>query len=146
MGLQAQGSWPWVLLCIALFVTQYGLSGMLEQPLLGKTLEELGGVPVLDVVLASYALLLWAVFDASPQGFAMAALTALCGPVIEVLLINAGGLYHYTHPVLFGAVPTWIGWVYFAGGPAVGNLGRIVWQTLSAKEEEEEELRGKLQR
>ena len=53
----------------------------------------------------------------------MAALTAVSGPIIEILLIKQG-LYHYAHPVVLDAVPTWIAWTYFAGGPAVGNLGR----------------------
>jgi hypothetical protein len=130
MGLQQDGSWPWVLLCISLFVTQYWLSGVLEQPLLGQTLAEGLGVPTLDVVLLAYALLHWGVFDGTPQGFAMAALTAVCGPAVEVLLVNELGLYHYMHPVVAGAVPTWIPWVYFCGGPAVGNLGRQVWRQL----------------
>lgn len=30
-------------------------------------------------------------------------------------------------------VPTWIPWVYFCGGPAVGLLGRKVWATLKAQ-------------
>jgi len=128
MGIQA-ASWSWVMLCISLFVTQYWLSGVLERPLLDKTLVS-GSVPALDAVLCCYALLHWAVFDSSVQGFAMSALTAVCGPAIEVVLINAGGLYHYTHPVWWQAVPTWIPWVYFCGGPAVGNLGRMVWRSL----------------
>lgn len=124
-----EASWPWVLLCISLFVTQYGLSGVLEEPLLGQTLGS-SSVPTLDAVLFTYALVHWGVFDRSLQGFGMSALTAVCGPAIEIALINFLGLYQYTHPVWFDAVPTWIPWVYFCGGPAVGNLGRQVWQTL----------------
>ena len=55
----------------------------------------------------------------------MACLTAVAGPAVEITLINWLHLYAYTHPAVLG-VPTWIPWVYFAGAPAVGNLGRKV--------------------
>lgn len=58
-------------------------------------------------------------------GFFMAALTALAGPLIEILLIKQFGLYHYNHTGPLG-IPTWIPWVYFCGAPAVGMLGRKV--------------------
>lgn len=58
-------------------------------------------------------------------GFAMGGLTALAGPIIEIILIRQLGLYHYTHADAIG-VPSWIPWVYFCGAPAVGNLGRKV--------------------
>jgi hypothetical protein len=109
-------------------VLQYGLSGILEQPTLGQTLPGTS-IPTLDTVLFTYALLHWTVFDRTPQGFAMAAMTAVCGPAVEMFLINVLGLYQYSHPVVLG-VPTWIPWVYFCGGPAVGNLGRRVWSEL----------------
>lgn len=131
MGMQG-ASWPWVLLCISLFVTQYWLSGVLEQPLLGQTLGS-SSVPTLDTALLIYALVHWYVLDRTLPGFGMSALTAVCGPAVEIGLINLFGLYHYAHPVWFGAVPTWIPWVYFCGGPAVGNLGRLVWQTLKGQ-------------
>lgn len=138
MGVQQDGSWPWVLLCISLFVTQYWLSGVLEQPLLGQTLGG-SGVPTMDVLLLAYVLMHWGLFDGTSQGFAMAALTAVCGPAVEVLLVNGLGLYHYTHPVVAGAVPTWIPWVYFCGGPAVGNLGRQVWRELKEEWQEQQQ-------
>jgi hypothetical protein len=109
---------------------QYGLSGAVEQPLLGVIIPGTK-CPTEDLVLFVYAIALWALYDRTVQGFGMAALTAVCGPVVEMVLINNFGLYHYTHPVVLG-VPTWIPWVYFAGGPAVGNLGRRVWQQLAA--------------
>ena len=58
-------------------------------------------------------------------GLFMASLTAVAGPAVEVFLISRFGLYHYTHPALWG-IPTWIPWVYFCGSPAVGNLGRKI--------------------
>jgi hypothetical protein len=69
----------------------------------------------------------------------MSALTALGGPALEVFLINVLGLYSYSHPVLLGAVPTWIAWVYFAGGPAVGLLGRRVRASLAGQQKAREE-------
>jgi hypothetical protein len=62
----------------------------------------------------------------------MAALTAVCGPAVEIFLINALHLYSYTAPQVWG-IPTWIPWVYAAGGPAVGGLGRKVWDTLKGQ-------------
>jgi hypothetical protein len=46
----------------------------------------------------------------------MSLLTAAGGPLIEIALINGPGLYHYTHPLIYG-VPTWIPWVYLCGAP-----------------------------
>ena len=69
-------------------------------------------------------------------GFLLAALTSLCGPAIEVALINIGHQYHYSHPD-FAGIPGWIGAVYFCGGPAVGNLGRVINLTLQADQHEE---------
>jgi hypothetical protein len=135
MGL-GRASWGWVLLCISAFVVQYWLSGVLDAPLLGDTL--VGPVPTLDAVLAAYALAVWVVFDGSAPGAAMAALTAVCGPALEVALVNGAGLYHYSHPAVFGAVPSWIPWVYACGGPAVGNLGRLVWASLKQQQQQQQ--------
>lgn len=123
-------SWTLVLPAIACFVLQYAASGALEQPLLGQTLP--GGLPTLDVFLAATAAAHWAAFDGTRQGAGMAALTAVGGPLVEMLLINGAHLYHYSHPVLLGT-PTWICWVYACGAPAVGNLGRKVSSALLAE-------------
>lgn len=114
-------SWAWVLASIALFVAQYGASGALEQPLLGAAA---GPLPALDALLLLTGAAHWWVFDGTRQGLGMALLTAACGPLVEIGLIQLG-LYNYTHPVVLG-VPTWIPWVYFCGSAAVGNLGRKV--------------------
>jgi len=84
-------SWPFVLTAIALFVLQYAASGALEQPLLDVTL--LGGLPALDCLLAATAIALWAAFDGTRQGLFMACLTAVCGPALEITLINVFHLY-----------------------------------------------------
>lgn len=137
-SLQA-ASWPAVLLCISLFVSQYGLSGFLERQLTASLADQsLLGLPASDVALSA---ILWAyaaahltAFDRSKSVLLMAALTAVCGPLIECALINGPGLYTYTHPTMAG-IPLWIAPVYFAGGPAVGGLGKRVWEDLSAQEE-----------
>jgi hypothetical protein len=130
----APPGWPAVLLCISLFVGQYWLSGWLEHALLrdggggelaGAAAAAAGAAnastwPVEDAVLAAAAASLWAGFDRTPQGAFMAALTAACGPAVEVGLINLLGLYSYTHPQWLG-VPLWIPWVYAAG--AVARVG-----------------------
>jgi len=120
-------SWTFVLLAITLFVLQYAASGALEQPLLGQTLP--GGVPTLDALLAATALAHWYAFDGTRQGLFMACLTTVCGPALEMALINGLHLYSYSHPVVYGT-PSWICWVYCCGGPAVGNLGRKVSSVL----------------
>lgn len=119
-----------MLVCISLFACQYWLSGALEAPLAGQQLPR--GVPALDALLAAAAAALWWGFDRSAAGLTMTLLTAAGGPAIEVALINGPHLYAYTHPVVAG-VPTWIPWVYAAGGPAVGLLGRRIAAQLAAR-------------
>jgi hypothetical protein len=128
-----------VLACIALFCLQYALSGWLHQQLLfgsggGDGVAQPGSLsppptwPAEDAVLYLSAAALWRAFDRTPQGAFMAALTAVCGPLVEIGLINGLHLYAYAAPQVAG-VPTWICWVYAAGGPAVGSLGarRLPW-------------------
>lgn len=50
----------------------------------------------------------------------MALMTALCGPLVKIMLINVFHLDQYMHPQFYG-IPYWIPLVYFV---AVGNLGR----------------------
>jgi len=114
--------WVAVNVCIGVFSFQYLVSGILASP--QSPLVD-GFLPyhLIDLVLCVWALLMWRVFDGTAQGFFMASLTAVAGPAAEILLINFGHLYAYSHSDLFG-IPTWIPWVYFCGGPAVGNLSR----------------------
>lgn len=152
-------SWAFVLVAVALFVLQYASSGALEAPLLGVTLPG-GMPALDAFLLATAAALWAAFdgtpqaclrrgqrncctataalglrHAAAPplllpaQGLFMAALTTAAGPAVEITLINALHLYSYTHPAVCG-VPTWIPWVYAAGAPAVGNLGRKVSSAL----------------
>lgn len=119
----ATPSWAKVLVCIALFALQYGASGALEAPLRGP--GALTPPLALDALLCLAALATYRVFDRTPAGLALSLATALGGPGIEVALINGPHLYAYSHPDWWG-IPSWIPWVYFAGGPAVGLLGRRV--------------------
>lgn len=129
----ADPSWSFVLAAITLFVLQYAASGTLEEPLLRQALP--GGLPALDALLLSSGVALWWAFDCSPQGLLMACLTAVAGPAVEVALINGLHAYTYTHPSFLG-IPSWIAWVYLAGGPAVGNLGRRVSSSIVAARRE----------
>ncbi|GMH38997.1 hypothetical protein BSKO_06895 [Bryopsis sp. KO-2023] len=116
-------NWALVLTCIGLFCLQYYLSGALESPLASQTVL---GVHSLDLVLFVYAVHHFLVFDCTIQGLFMASATAVCGPLIEIMLINQFDLYEYSNPDFLG-IPSWIPWVYFCGAPAVGNLGRKFW-------------------
>lgn len=108
-------SWPKVLYGISLFSGQYYLSGLLDHSLVGSA--------QIDVVMKSVAAIGFVLLDRSRAGFALAAATAIGGPVAEIFLINIPTLYSYSHPDVLG-IPIWIGWVYFLGAPAVGNLAR----------------------
>lgn len=76
-------------------------------------------------LLCVLSLLEWYYMDRSVGGLVMGLLTGVCGPLLEMGLINVGELYSYTSPEMFG-VPLFIFPVYFAGGPAVGNLARAI--------------------
>ena len=122
--------WPAVLLSIGCFVGCYELSGVLAQPA-----ADAGGphdYAALDAPLALAAALQFVAFERSRGGLLMMAALFLIGPPVEVFLINSLHLYAYTHPDLYG-IPTWIAWVYAAGGPANGALGRQLLYELDAR-------------
>ena len=75
------------------------------------------------------------VFERSPGGLFMMFLLATIGPVTEIGLINQLKLYSYTHAD-FAGIPSWITWVYAAGGPANGALGRQVLHELTSRRAE----------
>ena len=58
-------SWAVVSVGIAAFVLQYAASGALEEPLLHG---QIAGLPALDVLLSSIAILHWYMFDRTSQG------------------------------------------------------------------------------
>ena len=118
-----QPGWVNVNACISLFALQYMASGVLASP--ASPLVNLIPYHTTDVVLFSWGLVTWYVFDNTAQGLFMASLTAFAGPCAEIFLINFGHLYEYSHAD-FLSIPSWIPWVYFCGAPAVGNLSRQV--------------------
>jgi hypothetical protein len=118
--------WPAVLACIAGFVALYGASAALEAPLRPTP-------GALDALLAAGALAHWAACDRTPAAAALGLAAAVAGPLVEISLVRAG-LYSYADPALAQAVPTWIWAVYWAGGAAVGGLGRRVVADLEAEE------------
>jgi len=128
-GPRAPPGWPTALISVAAFVACYDLSGQLAQ-----AAAERGGAHhdwlALDAPLAGCAIASFLLFERSKGGLFMMALLALIGPAAEVGLINWLHLYAYTHADAAG-IPSWIPWVYAAGGPANGALGRQVLHELS---------------
>uniref|UniRef100_A0A0G4HPJ1 Insulin-induced gene 1 protein n=1 Tax=Chromera velia CCMP2878 TaxID=1169474 RepID=A0A0G4HPJ1_9ALVE len=112
-----------VLSGVLLYCAQYVVSGFLFSA------GVMGSGPALFLLLSVLGFGLWYALDRTVAGICMSLLTSVCGPLIEVGLISlsekAGApLYHYTQPDIAG-VSSWIIPVYFGGGPAVGNLGRL---------------------
>jgi hypothetical protein len=122
--------WTGVNLCISVFAFQYLASGILASP---ESPFVDGFLPyhLIDLILAVWACLTWYVFDNTRQGLFMAGLTAFAGPCAEIVLINYGHLYEYSHSD-FAGIPSWIPYVYACGAPAVGNLSRQVRNELRA--------------
>ena len=76
---------------------------------------------------ALFALCGFAAFDGTRVGFAVSALTALGGPVIELAITGLTDLYAYSATDvagLGGAIPSWIPSVYPAGRPSAGSRAR----------------------
>ena len=122
--------WPAVLLNIACFVLCYELSGILAQAQAARGTHD---YLALDLPLFVNAAALFLIFERSKGGLLMMALLFTIGPVVEVGLINLLHLYTYTHPDVAG-IPSWIAYVYAAGGPANGALGRQILFELENKE------------
>lgn len=122
--------WTGVNLCISVFAFQYLASGILASP---ESPFVDGFLPyhLIDLILAVWACLTWYLFDNTRQGLFMAGLTAFAGPCAEIVLINYGHLYEYSHSD-FAGIPSWIPYVYACGAPAVGNLSRQVRNELRA--------------
>jgi hypothetical protein len=73
-------------------------------------------------LLALGFLVLWLLLDRSWQGLALAAMTAVIGCSVEVMLTGAGAFQHL-RPDLLG-IPAWLPALYMLASLAVGNLGR----------------------
>uniref|UniRef100_A0A7S0IYD6 Uncharacterized protein n=1 Tax=Calcidiscus leptoporus TaxID=127549 RepID=A0A7S0IYD6_9EUKA len=98
------------------------MSGVLAQAAAARGAPH--DVLMLDLPLCVSAGAIFAAFERSWGGLFMMFLLATLGPAAEIGLISQG-LYSYTDPDLFG-IPTWIPWVYAAGGPPNGLLGRQI--------------------
>jgi len=124
--------WPAVLLSISCFVLCYELSGVLAQAAVASGApREIGQ---LDVPLLVNAAAIFLIFERSWGGLFMMVLLATIGPAVETQLIGALHLYAYSDPDVAG-IPTWIAWVYAAGGPPNGALGRQILHELNLKEQ-----------
>ena len=131
-GPRAPPGWTSALVNTASFVATYELSGVLAQAAAAR-----GGAHdylSVDLPLLACAVAIYATFE-RPQrgGLFMMTLLAIIGPLVEILLINGPHLYAYTHPDVAG-IPTWIPWVYAAGGPANGALGRQILHDLQQQQ------------
>ena len=111
-------SWPTTLYSISLFSFQYYLSGLLD--FLNVDLS------TTHLMLMLLAISGYSAFDKSLSGLQLSIMTAIAGPVVEIFLINYGHLYSYTNADTLG-ICSWIPWVYFLGGTAVGNLARRLY-------------------
>jgi hypothetical protein len=123
---------PKILFGIAIFTFQYWLSGVLYQSGIDRTM-------ILYTMTISAIIGFWTL-DRSYAGFITSAITAIGGPLIEMVLItqsqhdttlHPGIGYHYTDLGETGYFPLWIIPIYFLGGPANGNLARGYWTMLS---------------
>ena len=123
--------WPIALLNVACFVLCYDLSGSLAQAAAAS-----GGPHdylAVDAPLFAVMAAIFLAFERTKGGLLMMILLATIGPVAEIGLINVLHLYAYTQPDVAG-IPTWIPWVYAAGGPANGALGRQILFELESRE------------
>lgn len=124
--------WASVLLSVGCFVACYDLSGGLAQA--AAESGDAGHLGSVDLPLLICAVATFLAFQPSRGGMLMMALLATIGPAVEIGLINQLHLYTYTHPDYLG-IPSWIPWVYAAGGPANGALGRQILHAVSARED-----------
>jgi hypothetical protein len=104
-------SWPKTVLGIAFFTGAYLASGTLDL-----------GAPGKSVVLATFAVLAWALTDRSLLGIGLGLGAAIGGTSFEAGLIHLGG-FHYVNPD-FAGVAMWLPILYVTVGIAVGNLGK----------------------
>ncbi|CAN8073331.1 unnamed protein product [Agarophyton chilense] len=115
---------PKALATVCMFCSIYYLSAALSQS---------GIMQHTAWILAVMGMLEWYCMDRSVAGLVMGALTGVFGPLVEIGLINVGHLYCYSDWDVLG-IPWMIVAVYFAGGPAVGNLARAVEEALGEKQ------------
>ena len=84
----------------------------------------------IHAALACFAVLNWAVFDRTRQGFFLGCLCAVGAPVAELPIIAGLKWWHYSRPDFYGLLTSWVLWCYFFYTPAVGNLARKLWSRI----------------
>lgn len=140
-----------ILLGISLFTFQYWLSGIFYYMNIDRS--------IIFIIMSIISYIGYMKFDSTLSGLITSIATAIGGPFIELLLlsyykattsvissdsynniITTSWLfdpqygYHYNDLGETGYFPLWILPVYFLGGPAVGNLARGIWNTLSSND------------
>lgn len=112
---------PWgVLYGISAFSAIYWLSGLLDSQQVDPY--------AINLILSASSAASYIYFDfgGTKAGLLLAVATAISGTLAEVALTSVG-LYQYTHADVL-KIASWIPAVYFAGGPAVGNLARYIYR------------------
>lgn len=64
----------------------------------------------------------WWICDRTLLGVAIAVLTAIIGPTVEIVLVHAGTFVH--HEVLFLGIPGWLPFLYLTAAVGLGSLAR----------------------
>ncbi|WP_224361018.1 INSIG family protein [Hyalangium versicolor] len=68
----------------------------------------------------------WWICDRTGIGIALAVMTAIVGPFVEIVLVHAGTFVH--HEVLFLGIPGWLPFLYLTAAVGLGSLGRWLAQ------------------
>jgi hypothetical protein len=127
-GLIAKPSVPTTLRVVGIFSLIYYASGCLYN-------ADGAAATALGPVLCAAAFAEWALLDRSLGGVVMGLAAAAAGWVTEAGLVNLTDLYAYAEPEWMG-LPLWIAPVYFAGGPAVASVARLLASWFPDEEEE----------
>lgn len=64
----------------------------------------------------------WWICDRTRSGLAVAAMGAIGGPIVEILLVSAGAFRH--HEVLAFGIPGWLPFLYLTAAPGLGTLAK----------------------
>ena len=94
---------------MALFILAYVSSGLLQ-----------ASPAICSVVLAALFVIGWLRYDRSSLGLVLAALTAVAGTAVEMLLVGVGA-FVYLRPSL-GGVAVWLPLLYCCASVGVGSL------------------------
>lgn len=86
------------------------------------------------LALALAAAANYLVFDSTKQGLALALLCALGAPLVELVLMQSVGLWHYPggdlHTSVAGGICRWVPFCYFFYTPAISNLARFLLKVM----------------